>query len=174
MKWKSFGKWLAGIVGTVIAGVVTVLMLNQITTGDKPSNPPTNTRPEPQVEAPHAPVIEARGSELFDEGLQQIHLEPSKKKHIKAKDLWSAPLGAQPSCASAFLKLTWQQRVPFPDSSQDLEFHRTIPMGGGRTEMFESGPRGSTNIGYCGEIFVYNTSLSPMVVELRYASGLHR
>jgi hypothetical protein len=163
-------KWLAGIVGTVVAGVLTFVVIEAL---QKTTNDPESKGPSERVEVPHAPPIESGGDTLYDETLLQIRLEPGQKEWLRGMELWSAPTGSQPSCAAAFLKFTWQLRDPYPSSGNDLEFHRNIPMGGGRTEVFERGATGSSSMGWCSEIYLYNISLESMHVEIRYASGLH-
>jgi hypothetical protein len=48
-----------------------------------------------------------------------------------------------------------------------------IPQGGERTEVLAQGSTGSSSIGYCSEMTVFNTSLVDYRVEIRYASGTY-
>jgi hypothetical protein len=125
-------------------------------------------------EPPHAPPIENTfGTQLFDEQLLVLSVASGEEKVLRVMDLWSAPEGMPADCATAFLAFTWQVRDPYPKGGEDLEFRRVIPMGDGRTEAFAGGATGSSSIGYCDEITVFNTSLVDYRVEIRYASGSH-
>jgi hypothetical protein len=142
-----------------------------VVTGIDPTLTPSPTvTPIP----PHAPEIENTfGVPLYDEQQQLITLGPGERVPLKIMDLWSAPEGAAPSCASGFMALTWIVREPYPVGGQDLQLLRLIPQGGGRTEVFASGAQGSASVGYCDEIFLQNNSLQDYWVEVRYASGLY-
>jgi hypothetical protein len=111
------------------------------------------------------------GTTLYDEQLLLLTIASGEKKVLKVQDLWSAPLGTPVSCASGFIAFTWRVRDPYPEGGEDLEFQRIVPMGGGRTEVFERGATGASSIGYCDELTIFNTSLVDYRVEIRYASG---
>jgi hypothetical protein len=133
-----------------------------------PTPPPPTKTPEP----PHAPMIKNNfGTPLYDEQLILLTIASGEKKILKVQDLWSAPLGTPVSCASGFIAFTWLVRDPYPEGGEDLEFHRIVPMGGGRTEVFAHGATGASSIGYCDELTIFNTSLVDYRVEIRYASG---
>jgi hypothetical protein len=138
--------------------------------------PPTDTPqpPTPTPTPPHAPPIENTfGVPLYDEGRQVLSIGAGQQVSLSIMDLWSAPEGAEASCATGFLALTWMVREPYPDGGEDLELHRLIPQGGGRTEKFAGGSSGSATVGYCEEITLFNVSLADYVVEIRYASGMY-
>ncbi len=123
---------------------------------------------------PHAPELENTfGVQLYDEHQQLITIRPGEQYTLKVMEAWSAPEGAAPSCASGFMALTWIVRDPYPDGGEDLQLLRLIPMGEGRTEVFAEGTQGSTSVGYCEEIYLFNNSLQEYRVEIRYASGLY-
>ena len=67
-------------------------------------------------------------------------------------------MGSNPSCAGGFLDLTWQVRKPFPYDRDDLEIRTTIPMGGGRTELYAKGSVGSATVGYCSEFYLFQSA----------------
>jgi hypothetical protein len=110
---------------------------------------------------------------LFDEQLVVRTVPPGEEVVMKVMDLWSAPVGTPVSCATGFIAFAWQVRDPWPEGGEDLEFRQLIPRGGGRTEAFASGSRGSSSIGYCNELILFNTSLEEYIVEIRYASGAY-
>lgn len=132
----------------------------------------TATRP-PQPSAPHAPPLPANGAALYDEKTQLITIPSGGEAPFKVMDYWSAPEGAQPSCASAFLALSWQVRQPFPKGGEEFEIRTVIPMGGGRTDVLQHGARGTATAGWCDELTLRNLSLEEYRVELRYASGMN-
>ncbi len=142
---------------------------------EKPFIPPPVTEAavtEPTPEPPHAPPIEnTYGVQLFDEHQQLITIASGEQHKLAIMELWSGPVGSEPSCADGFMALTWTVRSPYPAGGQDLQLLRLIPMGEGRTEVFASGSQGSTTVGYCEEIFLFNASLQEYKVEIRYASG---
>jgi len=134
-----------------------------------PPEAPTST-PAP----PHAPTfVNTSGETLYDEQQQLITIAPGEQHQLAVMELWSAPLGAQPSCVDAFLLLTWIVRDPYPTAGEDLQLLHPIPMGGGRTEVVATGAQGEQLFGYCDEIYLFNTSLEAYRVEIRYASGLY-
>ncbi len=140
------------------------------TTPAQPAEAPTFT-PTP----PHAPTfVNTSGEPLYDEQQQLITIAPGEQYQLAVMDLWSAPLGAQPSCVDAFLLLTWIVRDPYPTGGEDLQLLHPIPMGGGRTEVVATGAQGEQLFGYCDEIYLFNTSLEAYRVEVRYASGLYQ
>jgi hypothetical protein len=143
-------------------------------TPQPPTPTPTPTPTLPPPTPPHAPTIENTfGVPLYDEQRQVLTIEAGGKVTLSMMELWNAPIGAEVSCANGFLALTWMVRVPYPDGGEDLELHRLIPMGGGRTEKFAGGSSGSATVGYCDEITLFNVSLTDYVVEIRYASGMY-
>jgi hypothetical protein len=138
-----------------------------------PTPQPTDTSTLTPI-PPHAPEIDNTfGVPLYDEHQKLITLKPGEQYKLAVLDTWSAPQGADPSCASAFMALTWIVRDPYPTGGEDLQLLRSIPFGGGRTEVFASGVEGSTTLGYCDEIYLFNNSLRDYWVEIRYASGLY-
>lgn len=141
-----------------------------------PAQPPQPTDvPSPTLVPPHAPAIDnTYGVPLYDEHQELITLTPGEQKTLKIMEMWSAPEGAAPSCASGFMALTWIVRDPYPFGGEDLQLLRLIPMGGGRTEVFASGMQGTASIGYCEEIDLFNNSLQNYRVEIRYASGIYQ
>jgi hypothetical protein len=113
------------------------------------------------------------GAELYDEQVLLLTIPSGGKEVIRIMDLWSAPEGTEVSCASGFLAFTWIVRDPYPEGGEDLEFRMLIPQGGERTEVLAQGSTGSSSIGYCSEMTVFNTSLVDYRVEIRYASGTY-
>ncbi|MEW6406674.1 MAG: toll/interleukin-1 receptor domain-containing protein [Chloroflexota bacterium] len=139
------------------------------------SDPTIMPSPTFTPEPPHAPAIENTfGVPLYDETQQLITVAPGEQYPLKIMDLWGAPEGAAPSCASGFMVLTWMVRDPYPTGGEDLQILSLIPMGDGRTEVMHSGAQGSTILGYCDEIFLFNNSLRDYRIEIRYASGLNQ
>ena len=99
-----------------------------------------------------------------------ITVQPGEKYTLKIMDMWSAPEGY----ASGFMAMTWIVRDPYPVGGEDLQLLRLIPRGDGRTEVFASGTQGSASVGYCEEVYLFNNSLQPYRVEIRYASGMYQ
>jgi eukaryotic-like serine/threonine-protein kinase len=148
--------------------------ISTITPSPNPTDTPTLTPTPVPPTPPHAPPIDNTfGVPLYDEKQLVLTVEAGEQATLRVMELWSAPLGASPSCASGFLAFTWIVRVPYPDGGEDLEFHGIIPRGGGRTEVLARGSTGSATIGYCNELTLFNLSLVDYRVEIRYASGLH-
>jgi hypothetical protein len=179
-KSSGMGKWIAGIAGTVITAVIIWWLTNPGTGILTPPTPtplpliPTSTQPPPTPTPPHAPEIEnTYDVPLYDERQQLISIQPGEQAHLRIMELWSAPVGITPSCADGFMALTWVVRNPYPVGGEDLQILGLIPMGGGRTEMIASGSQGLVTLGYCDEIFLFNTSLQEFIVEIRYASGMY-
>ena len=113
------------------------------------------------------------GTTLYDEQLIILKIASGEKADLKVMDIWSAPEGTPVSCATGFITFTWIVRDPYPAGGEDLEFHKLIPMGGGRTEIFAGGATGSAQAGWCDEITIFNTSLEEYHLEIRYASGAY-
>jgi hypothetical protein len=123
-------------------------------------------------EAPHAPpIVNDTGQPLYDERAMVLDLDPGERAPLTVTELWSAPVGLEPSCASGFLLLTWQVRVPYPEGGDDLVIETLMPMSEGRLEPRGRGSSGSLSLGYCDEGFVVNNGPVHYVVELRHASG---
>ncbi|MBN2394157.1 MAG: protein kinase [Anaerolineae bacterium] len=142
-------------------------------TPTKTPTPTATATPTPTATPvpPHAPPIERDSSlQYFDEKLDVLKIPAGEKETLKGMDLWSAPEGTIAGCASGSIAFTWIVRDPYPTGGEDIEFHRLIPMGGGRTEIFAYGSTGSSAIGYCGEMTIFNISLVDYVVEIRYVS----
>ncbi len=167
---------------TIIPSTPTSQTGNKVTypnTTDSPTQTPTpigTDTPTPTIQPtltpPHAPLIENNsGTTLFDEKLIILKIPSGEKMQLKVMDIWSAPEGTPVSCATGFIYFTWLVRKPYPSGGDDLEFHKLIPRGGGRTEIFASGATGSSLAGWCDEITIFNTSLVEYHVEIRYASG---
>jgi len=136
--------------------------------------PPLIITDTPTPAPPHAPEIENTfGVQLYDEHQQLITIQPGEQYVLKIMEMWSAPEGAAPSCASGFMALTWIVRDPYPNGGEDLQLLHLIPMGDGRTEAIASDAQGSISVGYCEEIYLFNNSLQEYRVEIRYASGLY-
>jgi hypothetical protein len=159
---STIGKWIAGIVAAIISAAIVW----QITQPDGLLNP--------TPDAPHAPpVVNTTGQPVYDEKVMVLHLIPGERASLKVMELWSAPVGMEPSCASGFFLLTWQVREPYPNGGEELLIERVMPRSDGRTEPVGHGSNGSASLGYCDEAFVVNNSLTPYLVELRHASGAH-
>ncbi len=172
MEGNTFGKWLGGIIATVIAGVLTYVIIESVRS-DNVGTP--DQKIKDSLTIPHAPKIQNTWNfPLYDEQIIQFSLEPGEKQKFRGKELWSAPMCSNPSCASGFLALTWQVREPYPYNRDDLEIHRTIPMGGGRTELYAKGSVGSKSFGYCSAFYFFNTSMVNMAVEIRFVSGISK
>jgi hypothetical protein len=155
-------KWIAGIVAAIISAAIVW----QLTQPDGLLNPTDD--------APHAPsVVNTTGQPIYDEKVMVLNLKPGERAPLKVMELWSAPVGLEPSCASGFFLLTWQVRQPYPDSGDGLLIERMMPRSDGRTEPVGHGSNGSATLSYCDEAFVVNNSLTPYLVELRHASGAH-
>ncbi len=161
----TIGKGLAGILAVIISSVV----VSQVT---QPGGLPNPAVTAPQ--APHAPPIDNNiGEPMYDETVMVFDLKPGERLPLTVMDWWNAPAGLAPSCASGFVMLTWQVREPYPDGGDDLLFEGVIPRTGGRTAPLGHGSSGSIRLAYCDEISVINNSLTPYLVELRYASKAH-
>ncbi len=162
---STIGKWVAGILAAIISAVV----VGQVT------QPGGLLNPTPVVpQAPHAPPINnTTGQPVYDEKVLVLDLKPGKRQPLKVMELWSAPVGMEPSCASGFFLLTWQVREPYPTGGDDLLIEKLMPRSDGRTEPVGHGSVGSNTLGYCDEASVVNNSLTPYLVELRYASGAY-
>ncbi len=128
----------------------------------------------PTVIPPHAPEIVATpGRPLYAEKQIVVQLGHGERHTLSGRDLWSAPEGVPVSCATAYIRFTWIVRDPYPAGGEDLQFEHLVPMGGGRTEVFERGSSGSSSFGYCDDLTLFNGSLQDYQVELRYASGTY-
>jgi hypothetical protein len=128
---------------------------------------------EPEEEAPHAPAIPAGfAPHIFDEKRDLLQIGPGERALLDGRELWSSRPGGEASCATGVIALNWQVRQPYPEGGDELELERAIPFGGGSTEVFARGARGTETIGYCDEITLFNASLVDYTVEIRYASGL--
>jgi hypothetical protein len=172
----SLGKWLAGIAATIVGAVMVWLLthpggiLNPIPT---PSPSPTQTASGPPPTPPHAPAIENTFDvPLFEEQQRLIKLRSGQKVTLTGEELWNAPGLTEVSCASGFIALTWIVRDPYPKGGEDLQLLSPIRQSGGLTEKVAEGASGSTTMGYCNEIILFNNSLLTYQVELRYASGV--
>jgi eukaryotic-like serine/threonine-protein kinase len=141
------------------------------TSSPTPTREPTLTRtPVP----PHAPAItKPSNGNLYDEKVQLVPIPSGGQVTLEGQKLWSAPVGAEPSCASGGILFTWAIRAPNPADGSDLEFHDLVPQSDGRTEKIGGGLTGSASIGYCNEIIIKNIGLKELKVELRYASLLN-
>jgi len=142
---------------------------------DIPTTPPPLLITDTPTPAPsHAPEIENTfGVPLYDERQELIILQPGEQHALYIMEIWRAPEGAEPSCVSGFMALTWIVRDPYPYGGEDLQLRRLVHQGGGTTEVFAEGTQGSTSVGYCEEIYLLNNSLLEYRVEIRYASGLY-
>ncbi len=159
---STIGKWVAGI----LAAIISALVVWQVT------QPGGLLNPTPV--APHAPpIVNNTGQPLYDEKVMVLNLDPGERAPLKVMELWSAPVGLEPSCASGFFLLTWQVREPYPNGGDELQLEGVMPRSDGRTQPIGHGSNGSITLGYCDEIFVVNNSLTPYLVELRHASGTH-
>jgi len=128
----------------------------------------------PTPDTPHAPPIEnTTGQPIYDERVMVINLDPGARHELKVMDLWSAPVGLEPSCAGGFFLLTWQVRQPYPEGGQDLLIETVVPMSDGRLVPRGTGASGSATLGWCDEGFVVNNGTAPYTVELRHASGVY-
>jgi len=155
-------KWIAGIVAAIISAAIVW----QVT------QPGGLLNPTP--DAPHAPPINnTTGQPVYDEKTLVLDLKPGERAPLKVMELWSAPVGLAPSCASGFFLLTWQVREPYPNGGDELLIEEVMPRSDGRTQPIGRGANGSITLGYCAEVFVVNNSLTPYLVELRHASGAH-
>jgi len=162
---STIGKWVAGILATIISTSVVW----QVT---QPNGLLNHVPVVPQ--APHAPRINnITGQPEYDEKAMMLDLKPGERQPLKVMELWSGPVGLEPSCASGFLLLTWQVREPYPIGGEDLLIEKIIPRSNGRTEPAGRGSNGSIMLGYCDEASIINNGLTPYLVELRYASGMH-
>ena len=155
---SAAGKWVAGIAASIIAALVVWWL----TSPGGPLNP--------RVEVPHAPPITAAG-DLYDEQLTSTVVDAGQTKSLPVKDLWSAPEGLVPDCATAYLAFTWVVRSPYPDGGDELLIQHLIPQGGGRTETLAEGPTGEATLGYCDEIILVNPDVEDYQVEIRHASA---
>ncbi len=159
---STMSKWVSGILATVISALVVW----QVTQPGRLLNPTSV--------APHAPSIyNATGRPMYDEKVMVLDLKPGERQPLKVMDLWSAPVGMEPSCAGGFFLVTWQVREPYPTGGDELLIERLMPRSDGRTEPIGHGSTGSITLGYCDEASVVNNSLTPYLVELRYASGAY-
>lgn len=129
--------------------------------------------PTPTLTPPHAPEIENFSDPLYDEHQQLITLQPGEQHTLYIMEMWRAPEGLLPSCASAYMALTWIVRDPYPYGGEDLQLRRLVRQGGGTTEVIAEGSQGSTVVGYCEEIYLLNNSLVEYRIEIRYASGAY-
>lgn len=165
--------------GRVVGAILTLLVLagaaivavrwDELVGGTPGTTATTTTAPS---EAPRAaPIDNTVTTLLHDEQTLLLTIPSGGEAGLDVMSLWSAPLGAEPSCASAFLVFTWQVREPYP-GGDELEIRRTIPMGGGRTEVLADGASGQLSVGWCDEVTFANPSLEEVRVEVRYASGL--
>jgi len=159
---SAVGKWVAGIAASIIAA----LTIWWLTSPGGPLNPE-----EPEVDAPHAPAITASG-DLYDEQLTSAVLGAGQTVSYPVANLWSAPEGLVPDCASAYLAFTWIVRSPYPDGGDELQIEHLIPQGGGRTEVIADGSAGEASIGYCDELILVNLDVEDYQVELRHAAGV--
>ena len=182
----SLGKWLAGIAATIIGAVLVWLLthpggvLNPITPPSPSPTPtasasvsPTQTASIPSSKPPHAPAIQSTfGVPLFEEQQRLIKLRSGQKVSLTGEELWNAPALTEVSCASGFIELTWIVRDPYPKGGEDLQLLSPVRQSGGLTEKVADGASGSTTMGYCNEIILFNNSLVTYQVEIRYASGV--
>jgi len=155
---SAAGKWVAGIAASIIAALVVWWL----TSPGGPLNP--------ELEAPHAPAITATG-DLYDEQLTSAVIDAGQTQSLPIMDLWSAPEGLVPDCATASLAFTWIVRSPYPEGGDELLVQHLIPQGGGRTETIAEGSTGEATLGYCDEIILVNPDVEDYQVEIRHASA---
>jgi len=166
------GKWAASIAAALI-GAVLVWWLGAALFWwlVHPGGLLNREAPSP-VPPPHAPaIVNTYGTELYDEQLMEVTLEPGAKVSLKVADYWHVPEGIEGSCADGFWAFTWIVRSPYPEGGEDLVIQRPLPMGNGRTDTFAQGSTGSSSAGWCDDLMLFNTSLERYQVEIRHASG---
>jgi hypothetical protein len=159
---SAVGKWLAGIAASIIAA----LGMWWLTSPGGPLNPE-----DPEVEAPHAPAITAAG-DLYDEQITSDVVAAGQTRSYPVAELWSAPEGLVPDCATASLAFTWIVRSPYPDGGDELQIQHLVPRGGGRTETIAEGSSGESTIGFCDELILFNPDVTDYQVEIRHASTI--
>ena len=178
----TVGKWVAGIAATIIAALLVWWLTHPggvldpkvpTTVPATVSTPSSPTSSTPTPTPPHAPAIVNKfGVELFEEQQRLVKVASGEKVTLEGRELWSAPALTEVGCASGFIALTWIVRDPYPKGGEDLQIHSIVPQGGGITEKIAEGSSGSTTMGYCSEIILFNTSLTNYQVEIRYASAV--
>ena len=137
--------------------------------GDGGGVPPGVTQVDAAPPAPElAPMPD--GYQRFGEQRQLVQLAAGEEKAIGGFDLWSAPAGTEPSCATGLIAFSWQVREPYPGGDQ-FEVRTEIPRND-QTELLGSGASGTATIGWCSSIILRNLNLEPIRVELRFASEL--
>ena len=162
----AFGKWLAGLTAVIIGATACAWSIPVTGSGNSTSPAPVSS---PAPSAP--PITNNFGTTLFNEKVIDIQIKPGEQYPIVVRNIWSAPAGVVPSCASGIFIFTWIVQEPYPQGGNDLEFRRVVPQGGGRTETLAQGSTGSASAGYCDELSVINHSLQAETVEIRYAFG---
>lgn len=156
----------------LIGAIFVMARWDEIVALTGPAQTLTPTTQTSTAQAPHAaPIDNTWGVPLYDEQTRLVTIASGEVSNLVVMDLWSAPVGAEPSCASAFLVFTWQVREPYP-GGDEFRIGRAIPMGGGRSEVLGQGASGQLDVGWCDAITLENQSLQQMRVEIRYASGV--
>lgn len=154
--------------------VVTITPNRENTISTTPPPHIITDAPTPTLVPPHAPEIDNTfGVQLYEERQQLIMLQPGEQHTLHIMEIWKAPEGAEPNCASGFMALTWMVREPYPNGGEDLQLRRPVRQGGGTSEIIAEGSQGAIAVGYCDEIQLFNNSLVGYRVEIRYASGLY-
>jgi hypothetical protein len=134
------------------------------------STPTGTPRPQP----PRAPALRVPLSlRAFEEQSRLWTIKSGESFTVDMRRLWSAPEGAPVDCASGYIIFSWQVRQPYP-GGDELEIRRTLPQGGGQTEVLAQGARGSATAGYCEELALHNLGLEDYRLEWRYVSALNQ
>jgi hypothetical protein len=124
------------------------------------------------LQPPRAPALSpSRQYTTFTEDSRLLTVRSGKSIPLDMRDLWSAPQGTPPTCADAFVLVSWQVRQPYP-GGQDLEIRRVIPRGGGQTEPLADGPRGRADLSYCDSIILKNLDIVDYRLEWRFVSAI--
>jgi hypothetical protein len=125
-------------------------------------------------QAPRAPALRIGPRyQAFAEQSSIWTIKSGESFTADMRRLWSAPVGTPVDCASGVIFVSWQVRQPYP-GGEDLEIRRTLPRGGGQTEVLARGARGTATVGYCDELILHNLGLEDYRLEWRYASALPR
>jgi hypothetical protein len=162
----SFGKWILGILATVLGAILIYVLLDKDIGLLRPA--PTEVPP-----IPHAPPLQISIPwTAYDELTMTLVLQAGEQKLQRMRDLWNAPAGSEPGCAGAIIFLSWIVRDPYPggDDFQVLE-NVHVPQTENYRKVLASGSQGNLSLGYCYALTFVNNSTTTYKVEIRYASA---
>ena len=162
----SFGKWILGILTSVVAALLVYFLLDKDVGIFRPI--PTATPAIPV--APHSAELQIPDTyTAHDELIMTVVLEPGEQKPILMRELWNGPAGSDPACADGVIYMSWMVREPYP-GGEDFQVLLQVPQTDNYQVLKDSGPEGSLELGVCYGLTFVNNGLSTYKIEVRYAS----